>query len=394
MNKNIIILALLASWQVAGAQMVDPIAAVLQQIEQNNPQLQALCEEVKAEVLETKSENNLANPEVNYAHLFNSERSSQQQSELTVVQGFDFPTAYVKRGQYNRLVSDAGKYRYEAERRDVLLEAKLLCLDVIGLNREAELLQMLSVHADSLAHLCDKRLEAGDATSLEVNRARLELMGLRTELADNAAAHRAALQRLLAMNGNQYIEQMVGSDYPVVPMLPDYEALCDEVMPRHRELLQAEAESKAARKGVSLNRQGWLPKLQVGYRRNTAPSEEFNGFVVGGSIPLFENRSKVKAAKARSLSAELRREAVALEAEASLQSLYNEARQLEEAMSAYDLPLMDATFRLLGESLRGGEISWHEYFVEMEVLARRKQSYLSLENRYHKLMAEIYADNL
>jgi len=30
----------------------------------------------------------------------------------------------------------------------------------------------------------------------------------------------------------------------------------------------------------------------------------------------------------------------------------------------------------------------------MEGLARRKQSYLSLENRYHKLMAEIYADNL
>ena len=86
----------------AMAQTADPIAPVLEQVEQNNRRLQAARELMKAEVLEAKAGNNLANPEVNYAHLFNSERGSQQQSELTVVQGFDFPTAYVARGKANR----------------------------------------------------------------------------------------------------------------------------------------------------------------------------------------------------------------------------------------------------------------------------------------------------
>ncbi len=376
------------------AQTTDPITPVLGQIEQNNRRLQASRELLKAEVLEAKAENNLSNPEVNYAHLFNSERSSQQQSELTVVQGFDFPTAYVARNQIGRLKASASECAYMADRRDVLLEAKLLCLDLIGLNKEAHLLKLLQRHADSLAHLCESRLEAGDATSLEVNRAKLDLTTIRTELADNASAHRAALQKLLAMNGNVYIEHMVADVYPTVSVPASYEALRDDVLPLNKELQQADATIKVAQKEVSVNKQGWLPQLQVGYRRNTAPTEKFNGFVVGGSIPLFENRAKVKAARARALRTELLRDDAEMSVDATLQALYNEAHSLKEAMNAYDLPLMNRTFDLLGQALAGGQLSWHEYFVEMEAVVRRGQSYLQLENRYHKVVAEIYADRL
>ncbi len=376
------------------AQTADPIAPVLDQIEQNNRLLKAVREEVKADLLEVKAENNLPDPSVGYTRSFDTENSSLQQDELTVTQGFDFPTAYATRSKYNRLQADVSEQRYAVERRAILLEAKLLCIKLIGLNREKELLEMLTVNADSLVALSAQRLESGEATALEVNRARLDLMTLRTELADNAAAHREALQRLLAMNGNRYISQMVGNAYPAIRPLPAYETLRDEVMPLRSELRLADAQKSAAHKMVAVQRSGLLPKLEVGYKHSTSPTEEFNGFIVGGSIPLFSNRGKVKAARARSLSAELRREEVALQVEASLQALYNEVRQVEEAMQAYDLPLMDSTFCLLGQALHGGQLSWHEYFVELEALVRRKQTYLQLENRYQKLMAEIYADRL
>ena len=376
------------------AQTADPIAPILEQIEQNNRRLQAAREVQKAEVLEAKAENNLGNPEVNYAHLFNSERTSQQQSELTVVQGFDFPTAYVARSKQARLQADAANSQYMVLRRDILLEAKQLCLDLIGLNREAALLHFLQTRADSLAHLCEARLQAGDATALEVNRAKLDLMTLRTELADNAAAHRAALQQLLAMNGNLYIGHPVADIYPTAPLLPPYETLRDELLPLDKQLQQADASVQVAKRQVTVSKQGWLPHLQVGYRRNTAPTEEFNGFVVGGSIPLFANKGKVKAARARALSAQLQREELTITVEATLQALYTEARQVHEAMQAYDLPLMQQSFTLLTQALHGGELSWHQYFVEMETLVRRAQSYLKLENRYHKLLAAIYANRL
>lgn len=394
MNKNILAIIL---WSVASAlpaQVKDPIFHVLEQIEQNNLQLKAARETMKAEVLETKAENNLSNPEVNYAHLFSSQRSGQQQSELTVVQGFDFPTAYSARSKAGALEADARQRSYMVQRREVLLQAKLLCLDLIGLNREANLLTLLQAHADSLAQLCETRLESGDATALEVNRAKLGLMALHTELANNVSAHRTALQSLLAMNANLSIEGMVEDTYPDLPALPDYATLCDELLPKNHEVQQAEAESKASRKRVSVSRQAGLPKLQVGYRRNTAPAEEFNGFIIGGSIPLFENRNKVKAASARALSAELQKESVTLSTEALLQARYNEAQSLKQAMAAYDLDLMRQSFSLLGQALDGGQLTWHEYFVELEALIRQGQSYLKLENRYQKLLAELFADSL
>ena len=396
MKRQILALLLLTAGAGIKAQApaADPIAPILRQIEQNNRRLQSAREALKADVLEIKSTNNLDNPEVNYAHLFNSDRTSQQQSELTVVQGFDFPTVYAVRSKANKLEANVAESNYMIERREVLLETKLLCLDLIGLNREAKLLHLLQHHADSLARLCDSRLQAGDASALEANRAKLDLMTIRTELADNAAAHRAALQQLLAMNANVYIDQMVIDAYPTTPPLPEYETLRDELLPQNKQLLQADAATRAAQKQVTVDKQGWLPRLQLGYRRNTAPTEQFNGFVVGGSLPLFANRGKVKASQARALSAELAKEDAALTVEATLQSLYNEAHSLREAMTAYDLPLMQQSFTLLGKALAGGQLTWHEYFVEMEALVRRGQSYIQLENRYQKVIAALYADKL
>ena len=396
MKRQILALLLLTAGAGIKAQApaADPIAPILRQIEQNNRRLQSAREALKADVLEIKVTNNLDNPEVNYAHLFNSDRTSQQQSELTVVQGFDFPTVYAVRSKANKLETNAAESNYMVERREVLLEAKLLCLDLIGLNREANLLHLLQHHADSLARLCDSRLQAGDASALEANRAKLDLMTIRTELADNAAAYRTALQQLLAMNANVYIDQMVIDAYPTTPTLPDYETLRDELLPQNKQLQQADAATRAAQKQVTVDKQGWLPRLQLGYRRNTAPTEQFNGFVVGGSLPLFANRGKVKASQARALSAELAKEDAALTAEATLQALYNEAHSLREAMTAYDLPLMQQSFTLLGKALAGGQLTWHEYFVEMEALVRRGQSYIQLENRYQKVVAALYADKL
>lgn len=393
MRKILSIVVCLTGGLVAGAQSVDPITQILGEIEQNNLSLQAARQEQAAEVLEAKAENNLSDPSVEYVRQY-SKHTSDAEDELVVTQEFDFPTAYAARSRYNRLQANAAQSRYAAERRNILMEAKLLCLDLIGLNRQEQLIRLLAVNADSLAARSDKRLQSGDATALEANRAQLNQMSLRTELADNASEHRALLQRLLAMNAGHYLPELTTDEYPQLPELPSYEVVRDEVIPSRHELQEAASASDAARKLVSVEQAGWLPKLAVGYRRNTAPGEELNGFIVGASLPIFENRHKVKAARARSVSAALRQEELALQVEAQLQGLYNEARQVKEAMEVYDLPLIERSFTLLSRSLEGGEISWHEYYEELEALVRRKLDYYQLENRYQKLMAEIYADRL
>ena len=168
----------------------------------------------------------------------------------------------------------------------------------------------------------------------------------------------------------------------------------DEVIASDLDLQAAVATARAAEKQVSVDRQGWLPKLEAGFRRNTDDAVSMNGFVVGGSLPLFQNRKKVKIAKAQRISAQLMQESAKDRVEASLMSLFNEMQQLKDAMNAYDVPLMYHSLDLLKQALTEGQISLIEYFVETESIYKNLQAYMQIENQYQKVMANIYKNNL
>lgn len=391
MKTLTIVIGLLCCWGSMEAQ-TSPIERVLRDIEQNNKTLQAGAQSLSAQKAGTKIENNLANPEVSYSYQY-GRHADPNESELNVTQGFDFPTLYVSRHQYGKLQDEAYEKRFGMMRREVLLQAKELCLEMIRLNQRKALLESRKSNAEELVTFFEKRLQTGDANVLETNKVKLELMAVKTEVAENDAAYRTALQSLLAMNGNQPL-MFEESDYPLLPALAGFEQLRDEVMAGDYELQSATAEKEAARKYVSVSKNGWLPGLEVGYRRSGSVGDEIHGFIVGGTIPLFENRGKVKKAKAESLSAELQEQSVALRIEAELQAQYNEARQLKQSMEAYDLPLMANTLGYLKEALLAGQISVIEYFTEAESIYQSQEKYMDLENRYQQVMARLYKNSL
>ncbi|MCQ4917066.1 TolC family protein, partial [Bacteroides nordii] len=69
---------------------------------------------------------------------------------------------------------------------------------------------------------------------------------------------------------------------------------------------------------IGVNKQGWLPILELGYRRNTESGTPFNGVVVGFSFPIFENISKVKIAKAQAMNTDLLKDSAMLQAESQV----------------------------------------------------------------------------
>lgn len=374
----------------AGAQGIDE---VLQSVGQHNKVLQALQSNAEAAKLEARTSNSLGDFSVQYSPFFMPDVHGVSSSELVVSQGFDFPTLYGARHKSNRLRGEAIDWQYAASRRDVLLQAKLLCLDLVRLNREQALLAERSRNADELLAFFEQRLAAGDASAIEVNKVQMERMAVRAEVAQNNAAHRAAVQSLLALNGNMPLE--LGFDeYPPAEPPRDYDALLDRVLPADAALLAADALSRAAAQEVSVNRQQWLPKLEIGYRRNTSLDEASHGFLAGVSLPLFSNRREVKIAQAQSTASSLQLEDARLQAEARLQSQYNEVQQLREAMQAYDLALMRRTLDLLRQAVLGGQMSSTDYYVEADAVYRNMQAFMVLECQYHKVLAELYKNEL
>ena len=388
--KKFIIMLMLCLPIGMQAQNIDQ---VLQSIEANNKELLSQKQLTKAQKMENRTENNLPDPTVSYSSFYKNGAGPGHGTELVATQGFDFPTQYITRNRQAEMENEAIDLQQQAFRRDVLLRAKNLCLDLILLNQEKALMDIRMKNADELEALYAKRLEAGDANILEMNKIKMERMNVQTEVAQNNAAHRTALQSLLAMNGNMPVE-FSESTYPEVKEILDYNQLRDEVVASDYSLQAAVAFTRAAEKQVSVDKQNWLPKLEAGFRRNTDTGMSMNGFVVGGSIPLFSNRKKVQIAKAQAISAQLMQEDALLHVENNLMALYNEMTQLKEAMHAYDVPLMYRSLDLLKQALTEGQISLIEYFVETETVYKNLQAYMKLENQYQKIMTDIYKNEL
>ena len=102
----------------------------------------------------------------------------------------------------------------------------------------------------------------------------------------------------------------------------------------------------------------------------------------------------MKIARAQEVGARLQLDNARLQAEATVQSRYNEVLQLQEAMKAYDVPLMHETLDMLKQAVMAGQLSIIEYYVEVDGVYRNLQAYIQIENQYQKLMADIYKNRL
>lgn len=386
------------------------IDAILRQVEANNRQLQANAQTVQAQKLENRASNNLADPTLSYAHLWDSDDKNITVGELVIAQSFDFPSLYVSRARLNRLKGQSLDAQSDALRQQILLQAQEACLDIIHLSRRQQLLDERLKNAEELAAFYQRRLETGDASSLETNKINLELLNVRTEARLNRTALDSKLKELTALNGNQSLvpgrpmpdgpaaatAQNLGlTDYPSVPLPADFGPLCEELLASDPTLLSLQSESLAAQKQLSVSRQGWLPGLEVGYRRNTESRHPLNGIVVGFSFPIFQNQGKVKAARSQALSIDYQKENARLSASTALWQLYDEACNLHASMQEYAETFgRQQDLKLLRQALEGGQISMIEYFVEVSALYQSQANLLQLENQYQKVMARIYKNKL
>lgn len=386
-----IILAAMAFAAVVSAKAQD-INAVLKSVEQNNMELKALLKGNEAADIENKSQNTLEDLSIEYSPFFQSETSGIASSELVITQGFDFPTLYGARKKAGQLQRNVLDMQYQTARRDILVNAKKLCLDIINYNKQKQLLQERRKNADELLAMFELKFKNGDATSLELNKIKLDRMNLETELVQADTKHANAMQQLQAFNGGQPIEVNM-TEYPQAPA-DDEVTMYEKAVATDWTVRTAQASVLAAEQDVKVNKQSWIPKFEIGYRRNTEGDNASNGFLIGGSIPLFSSKNKVKIAKARQTEAVMQHANARINAENSARTMINQMKQLKASADAYDVPLMRQTLKLLRTAVENGEISVTEYYVEADNIYKNMITYMDIERQYQDALTEIYKNEL
>ena len=382
---------LLCALTLSGAGAQNNMADILSCIEANNPQLKAGAQMVLSQKAEVSSQNSLADPTFELEHLWGAQNAGDRKYDITVLQSFDFPSLYVQRNRVGNLKRSLYDGQQTLLRQQVLLQAKELCLRIVYLNRCIELSDKRLAAADELARLYRGKLESGDAAILDVNKIEIEQLNVTTANARLRNELSTCLAQLRALNGGESLDVELSTlTYPEAVLPASFDELKTQALQADPELQLLRQESLIADKSVALNRSGWLPKFELGYRHAYELGERFNGFAVGVSIPLFANRKKVKMAKAQALAGTFAVNNREQQALAELQSAYDEAVTLQRNHARYDLLTRQNNLGLLQKALATGKISMVEYLVDATQLYEAFDNRLSLEYEYQLRLARLY----
>lgn len=382
---SIILLASFAALTIQ-AQSIDD---VLKTIEGNNPEIKAAKALYDARLAESRMDNSLGNTSVNYERMFGTESNDEETGKLTVTQEFDFPTLYITRSKLNKEKYESYRTEYVETRQNVMLQAKLLCMDLIMLNRQRELINERLANINKLKDIYDRRMDSRDVTLLELNKIKMQQMDEEAALTMNTNERNSVIRQLCALNGGEDIATEIGYDKEIQP-LPDYRTFADEATDADATLLKTRQEMNVANRELSVAKNRWLPTLGLSYIREMHATDATNGFEIGVSLPLLNNNRNVKKAKAYKSYAMWQLEKVNSEVRNNIQRDYDEAKNLWETLGNYDIKIVYDNIDLLNKALDAKQISMIEYFTELNSLYSIIESYNTLQNSYNKALARMY----
>lgn len=388
MKRNLLILLLLVL-PLSSLFAQTSLEEVLRSIEKNNKSLQAGKLLNESRKLEARTGNYLPNPTIELNQLWADRNSGGNVNELAVVQSFDFPTVYYNKNKLAKVKSATSDFQYAASRQQILLNAQLTCQEIIYLRKQKHLLDNRLKNAVFLEEIYNRRLASGDANQLELNKIQLEKINASNAYRRNEAALRAQIEQLQALNGEIPIDYR-GEEYAPLPALPEFQELEAAYIASDPTLKSLMGESEAARREIKVNRGLSLPKFDIGYRHNGGSDEKLNGFRIGMSIPLWENKNTVRQAKAQAEYTTLNVEDNTYTLKATLQELYLQAQALQTSREEYSETLaMQQNEELLNKALASGHISMIDYFVEITILYDSIQNYIEVEKEYYNTAARL-----
>ena len=369
-------------------------SSILKDVETNNIELQALRAELQAQQIENNATNKPENLSVEGSYSWGNQPQMGSKKTLSVAQPFDFPTVYAMRGKLIKMTNSNLELHYNAERLNILLESKKLCVEITYYNSLIELYKQRLEAAKTIADNYNKKMEAGKANILEVNKAELDLASLQSEHDKAVAERQNLLVALAAMNGGKAVA-ITKIGYEKVSLPTDFETWYKEVENKNPVLLHAQGLVDVNKQQLKLTKNQWLPQLHVGYVNETVVDESFQGVAVGLSLPLWNNSSKVKQSKAQLLTSETMLDGTRNECYNTYKTLYNQSLTLQQNADKLSATLSQCNSEaLLQKALDAGEISLLEYLLEIEFYRQAAIEVLTAQRDAQIALAELFAMDL
>ena len=389
-----IICSLFTAVMVALPLGAETIGEYLSEVEISNPGLKIASVNADAVRAELSAENTLEPLSIEYSPFFRKGVGGVASSELIVQQEFDFPSLYKARGKEADARAQSALSEGKQSRREILLAAKTAYLDLVYARGMRKLAAERLDASENILALVGKQRDAGVTTSLDINRAEMEMMtaeaAFRRAEGEVSKAEKIASAFIPAgMKSPDYVS------YPQLPvLLADNDSLVASLIDFDPVLQTGKCDILAEEEALKVASRSLLPKFAVGYRCNTEEKEVSNGFLVGINLPLYSGKGGVKAARARKAAKQLESETIRMQLHGELSGLNSECYFLQKALGAYDLDVMKESLKLMMKGVEMRHIPLQDYYTQTSVIYDKIEEYLELEHSLQLSVATLFSNTL
>lgn len=395
MKRYIFLVATIVSVLSGSAQT--PIEQILNSVAENNSRIKATQQEAVAAQTELSAENSLENPTFEFEYMWGEKQvPGGNKYAFAIMQGFDFPSLYVQRRKLINAQNALGASQVDYTRRNVLLEARELCIKIVYLNKQIAIVEERVEIANSLVTLYRQRLEAGDANQLDVNKVIIEQLSQSSRLKMLYGQLEVAKAALVACNGGimPHTDLAQLAQYPIMAQPASLDEAIKMWQESDAEIKMLQNQLQVAQSLSSVSKQGWIPRFEVGYKQAYEVGDMFYGLAVGVSLPLFKTSNEVKSANARALAASLQATETNVQVTAEATQLYKEVCALHDALIEYQQLIEQNNRNMLLKALECGQISLLEYMSDIAQINAAEENRLLLEYQYYSKLSQLDRNSL
>lgn len=395
MKRYIFLVATIVSVLSGSAQT--PIEQILNSVAENNSRIKATQQEAVAAQTELSAENSLENPTFEFEYMWSEKQvPGGNKYAFAIMQGFDFPSLYVQRRKLINAQNALGASQVDYTRRNVLLEARELCIKIVYLNKQIAIVEERVEIANSLVTLYRQRLEAGDANQLDVNKVIIEQLSQSSRLKMLYGELEVAKAALVACNGGimPHTDLAQLAQYPIMAQPASLDEAIKMWQESDAEIKMLQNQLQVAQSLSSVSKQGWIPRFEVGYKQAYEVGDMFYGLAVGVSLPLFKTSNEVKSANARALAASLQATETNVQVTAEATQLYKEVCALHDALIEYQQLIEQNNRNMLLKALECGQISLLEYMSDIAQINAAEENRLLLEYQYYSKLSQLDRNSL
>ena len=370
------------------------VESILQGVEKNNKELQAYQSYIDSKKLELKSTNNLPDPQLGAYYLPFGEHNTGDYSEFQISQTIEFPTVYGAKSKLIESQSQQLQFNYSVKRQEILSQAKKLCLELTYLDKQKNVEQERLQRSKTVFEQAQELYAKEEKSALEFNKAKVAWMQQQFEVQQIESDQQNILLSLKNLNGDVDITWN-SPVYAADLGISDRDSLWQAKLAKDPELQKIQQQELLAQQTLKVAKSKSLPDLSLGYNYQGVAGSNYSGVYGGISIPLWSNKNKVQAAKSNLQYQTANSESYQSIIRVNFDKQYNEYSMLLLKYNEYQKTLTGLNSgEMLLKAYQQGEISFMEYYIELNFYNDAYDAMLDVENQLQQRKSQLLKHQL